>query len=71
MYTMVFLIILAVLLEARLKTDIINEQPGWWIMFGLAIFLILLSYIFGFNWWYPSTQTSIRVLGKILCKKLY
>lgn len=71
MIVMVFLILIAILLEGRLRTDIVDAQPSWWIMFGIVSFIGILSYIFGFNKWYPVVQTSIIEFRKILCKRLY
>jgi len=71
MIIMVFLILIAILLEGRLRTDIVNAEPSGWIMFGIGCFIAILGYIFGFNKWYPAVQTSIIEFRKILCKRLY
>jgi uncharacterized membrane protein len=69
MIMMVFLILIAIMLEARIRTDIMQSEPSWWIIFGVSVLILILTYIFGFNWWYPEVQKTIRGCREFLCKK--
>lgn len=71
MIMMVFLILLAILLEARIRTDIMQSESSGWIIYGVLVFISILSYIFGWNWWYPEIQKIFRGCREFLCKRLY